>query len=238
MTEAAQQRSQAMKFQELVTHWKLVELLNSPSQPFYDSRLAWLLLNQGAQQSPLDCRSLLPVTDQDKSHKQTEPIRNEDIKSVSAINKLYARALDMDLIWNGYRRQPNKGTITIFRHLRPNVEELARKMYGEDNIVGVRFGKHKDTAYILIFLAKEPEGAEGPASDEFMALSANFYEVLKDGQAGEAAVIANALAPELVQRDGLAGLGLVDLFEIQVNHPISGRLLVGPIEKQRRFVGI
>ncbi|KAH8194929.1 hypothetical protein TruAng_010914 [Truncatella angustata] len=79
-------------------------------------------------------------------------------------------------------------------------------MYGDDNVAGVRYGKHKETSYILIFLAKEPEGAEGFASSEFMALSANFYEVLKDGQAEETEVIANILKPDIVQRDGLAGL--------------------------------
>ncbi|KAI1852478.1 hypothetical protein JX265_011112 [Neoarthrinium moseri] len=143
----------------------------------------------------------------------------------------------MDLIWNGYRRQPNKGTMEIFRQMRPRLLPLAQRMYGDKNVIGIRFGRHKGTAYILIYLLKEPEGAEGHASDEFMALNANFYEVLKDGTAGEAEVIA-ALPPRMVERDGLTGLGLVDLFEIQVNHPISGRTLVGPLEKQKRFMGL
>lgn len=143
----------------------------------------------------------------------------------------------MDRIWAGYRRSANKGDMTLFLRLRPKIKQLAQRMYGEENVGNLRFGKVKGTAYILIYLLKEPEGAEGHASDEFMALSANFYEVLKDGQAGEEAVVEKWLS-ELVEKDGVAGKGLVDLFEIQVNHPISGRLLVGPIAQQRKFMGL
>jgi hypothetical protein len=140
----------------------------------------------------------------------------------------------MDLIWTGYRRSPNKGDMTLFLTLRPKIKQLAQRMYGEENVGDLRFGKVKDTAYILIYLLKEPEGAEGHASDEFMALSANFYEVLKDGQAGE----ETAIEQGLVYRDSMGGKSLVDLFEIQVNHPISGRLLVGPLAQQRKFMGL
>lgn len=111
-------------------------------------------------------------------------------------------------------------------------------MYGERNVVDVRYGKRKDTSYILILLSKEPEGAEGDALNEIVALNSRFYEVLKDGRAEEAEVMANSLKARLVERDGLAGLSLVDLYEIQVNHPASGRLLVGPLEEQRKFMGL
>jgi hypothetical protein len=183
-------------------------------------------------------------------------------RSISrSLHAQYALTMDR-YIWNGYRRQPNRGTVSLFRLLRPSILSLARKMYGGDG-VAVVFGRHKDTAYVLIRLAREPEGAEGHASDEFMALSANFYEVLKDGQAGEADVIAGHDSLK-----SLKGASLVDLCkcfsfnlsiikreyierrlkerlirfdlpdEIQVQHPISGRLLVGPIEKQKRFMGL
>jgi hypothetical protein len=184
----------------------------------------------------------------------------------------------MDRIWNGYRRTPNKGTVGLFAMLRMPVLALARRMYGAENVAAVRFGRTKETAYLVVELRKEPEGAEGPAADAFLALSANFYEVLRDGQAGEAALFGGdasaaaakdaaaaagesssgsesksedgdsakmprrrrrrRLPPRLVKRDGLRGVRLVDLFEVQVNHPISGRLLVGPLEKQRRFMGM
>lgn len=146
----------------------------------------------------------------------------------------------MDRIWNGYRRQPNKGSYRFFEILQPNIEALARRMYGDSAVARVRYGQHKHTAYILVELRKEPEGAEGHAADEFMRLGARFYEVLRDGQAGERDALANpaCMPPDIVARDGLAGLSLVDLYEVQVNHPISGRLLVGPIEKQRRFMGL
>lgn len=153
---------------------------------------------------------------------------------------IHAHAAIMDRIWNGYRRQPNKGSYRLFEILRPNVEALARRMYGEAAVARVRYGQHKHTAYILVELREEPEGAEGHAADEFMRLGARFYEVLRDGQAGERDALANpeCVPADLVARDGLAGLSLVDLYEVQVAHPISGRLLVGPIEKQRRFMGL
>lgn len=144
----------------------------------------------------------------------------------------------MDLKRNGYQRQPNRGSFTLFQCLRDNIECLAGRMYGVKNVGHIKYGKHNHTSYILIYLLREPDGAEGHASDEFMALNSRFYEVFKDGQAGEAEVISDIMEPRLVKRDGLAGLSLVDLFEVQVNHPISGRLLVGPMEKQRRFMGL
>ncbi|KAK8042602.1 hypothetical protein PG994_013085 [Apiospora phragmitis] len=179
----------------------------------------------------------------------------------------------MDMLWSGFRRSPNKGDMALFRRLSPRLLELARRMYGQDRVVGMRFGRVKETAYILVLLIKEPAGAEGPASDAIMELNARFYEVLKDGQAGEAEAIEQcyrrrrryhrhrrALMGEQVAEEGgrerggeedefedegeyhdrqveqqQRGKSLVELFEIQVHHPISGRLLVGPVEKQRQF---
>ncbi|KAK6819748.1 hypothetical protein PG987_016231 [Apiospora arundinis] len=160
----------------------------------------------------------------------------------------------MDMIWSGFRRSTNKGDMTLFRRLSPRLLELAKRMYGEDRVGG------------------EPAGAEGPASDAIMELNARFYEVLKDGQAGEAEAIdqchqrrrryrLNRQAPtgeqggrgeeereekedEFEDEDEYTdrqaeqqqqGKSLVELFEIQVQHPISGRLLVGPVEKQKSF---
>ncbi|KAK8011271.1 hypothetical protein PG990_010236 [Apiospora arundinis] len=178
----------------------------------------------------------------------------------------------MDMIWSGFRRSTNKGDMTLFRRLSPRLLELAKRMYGEDRVGGVRFGRVKETSYILVLLVKEPAGAEGPASDAIMELNARFYEVLKDGQAGEAEAIdqchqrrrryrLNRQAPtgeqegrgkeereekedEFEDEDEYTdrqaeqqqqGKSLVELFEIQVQHPISGRLLVGPVEKQKSF---
>ncbi|KAI0132003.1 hypothetical protein BJ170DRAFT_679900 [Xylariales sp. AK1849] len=178
-----------------------------------------------------------------KSLKDTKPDMNAKFDEAAFLKwsflagNIQGSSFAMDLIWTGYRRVPNRGDITLFKKLRPKILQLARRMYGQDRVGTVRYGKVKNTSYILIYLLKEPEGAEGHAADEFMALSANFYEVLKDGQAGEAEVI-NAGAPEVLENTGQYGRSLVELFEIQVNHPISGRLLVGPIEKQRRFMGI
>ncbi|ETS83815.1 hypothetical protein PFICI_05691 [Pestalotiopsis fici W106-1] len=217
------------------------KLTGKSSRSFNDPRLKRLLLVDSTQQSPIQ---------PDHHQASSKSIRYPSPKASSNINNsaephqnkrptsrsLYAHAL-MDRIWNGYRRQANKGSVTLFRLLRPNILAVARKMYGEDGVADVVYGRHKDTAYVLIQLAREPEGAEGHASDEFMALNANFYEVLKDGQAGEADVIA-AMSPWVVAKEGLAGASLVDLYEVQVHHPISGRLLVGPIEKQKRFMGL
>lgn len=58
--------------------------------------------------------------------------------------------------------------------------------------------------------------------------------MLKDGLAGELEVLAG-YPPELTDRTGQKGRNLVSLFEIQVNHPITGRLLVGPLERQEAF---
>ncbi|KAK8051389.1 hypothetical protein PG993_002774 [Apiospora rasikravindrae] len=169
----------------------------------------------------------------------------------------------MDMLWSGFRRSPNKGDMSIFRRLSPRLLELAKCMYGED----------RDTAYILVILLKEPAGAKGPASDAIMELNARFYDVLKDGQAGEAEAIEQCYQRrrryrhhcealrggregwKRETREGEKGNGdedsdeqydrwielqqegksLVDLFEVQVHHPISGRLLVGPVDKQKNF---
>ncbi|KAK7956791.1 uncharacterized protein PG986_006013 [Apiospora aurea] len=182
------------------------------------------------------------------------------------------------MLWSGFRRFPNKGDMSLFRRLSPRLLELAKCMYGEDRVGGVRFGRIKETAYILVILIKEPAGAEGPASDAIMELNARFYEVLKDGQAGEAEAIEQCYQRRRRYRrhcealrggqegwregregdkgeDGREnndeedsdeqydrwielqqeGKSLVDLFEVQVHHPISGRLLVGPVEKQKNF---
>ncbi|KAK7981940.1 hypothetical protein PG988_004178 [Apiospora saccharicola] len=166
----------------------------------------------------------------------------------------------MDMLWSGFRRSHNRGDISLFRRLSPRLLELAKRMYGEDRVGQVRFGRIKETAYIVVILVKEPVGAEGPASDAITELNARFYEVLKDGQADEAEAIAQGRSEEeqaeevevegdedededsdeaydrLMEQQQL-GKSLVDLFEVQVHHPISGRLLVGPIEKQKSFRG-
>lgn len=183
----------------------------------------------------------------------------------------------MDMLWSGFRRSPNKGDMSLFRRLSPRLLELAKRMYGEERVGQVRFGRIKETAYIVVILVKEPVGAEGPASDAITELNARFYEVLKDGQAGEAEAIAQCYQrrrryrlhqqalrrgrseeqqAEEVEADEeededkdedetydrymeqqQLGKSLVELFEVQVHHPISGRLLVGPIEKQKSFRG-
>ncbi|KAK8059698.1 hypothetical protein PG996_009628 [Apiospora saccharicola] len=183
----------------------------------------------------------------------------------------------MDMLWSGFRRSHNRGDISLFRRLSPRLLELAKRMYGEDRVGQVRFGRIKETAYIVVILVKEPVGAEGPASDAITELNARFYEVLKDGQADEAEAIAQCYQrrrryrlhqralrggrseeeqAEEVEVEGdedededsdeaydrlmeqqQLGKSLVDLFEVQVHHPISGRLLVGPIEKQKSFRG-
>lgn len=191
----------------------------------------------------------------------------------------------MDMLWSGFRRSPNRGNMSLFRQLSPRLLELARRMYGEDRVGQVRFGRIKETAYIVVLLVKEPVGAEGPASDAIAELNARFYEVLKDGQAGEAAAVVQCyrrrrryrLHQRALRRGGRPeeeeeeeeqaeeeakevgdeedqdededetydrhmeqlqqGKSLVELFEVQVHHPISGRLLVGPIEKQKSFRG-
>ncbi|KAK7927758.1 hypothetical protein PG985_004756 [Apiospora marii] len=188
----------------------------------------------------------------------------------------------MDMLWSGFRRSPNRGDMSLFRRLSPRLLELAKRMYGEERVGQVRFGRIKETAYIVVILVKEPVGAEGPASDAITELNARFYEVLKDGQAGEAEAIAQCYqrrrryrlhqralrrgarpedeeeeeqTEEVAEEDEedqdededetydrymeqqQLGKSLVDLFEVQVHHPISGRLLVGPIEKQKSFRG-
>jgi hypothetical protein len=108
-------------------------------------------------------------------------------------------------------------------------------MYGQGNLGDLHFGKIKHTAFILKYLTKEPAGAEGHISHQFLSLNANLHEMLKDGQAGEKKAVMSRL-PELVGRDDLIGKRLAELFEIQVNHPIKVRLLVGPAAQQKQFM--
>ena len=138
----------------------------------------------------------------------------------------------MNILWPSFRRVETAGDISLFRRIQPRFTQLAKQMYGEKNVGAVRYGRVGGTAYILIDLVNEPDGAKGPASDEMFSLNANFYSVLEDRLAGEAEVL-DAYPPELGADQ--KGRDLVDLFEVQVNHKISGRLLVAPLDRQRAF---
>lgn len=71
----------------------------------------------------------------------------------------------MDMLWGSFRRQANAGDLTLFRKLQAPVTELAKRMYGETQVGRVRYGRLAETAYILIELTCEPDGAKGPAND-------------------------------------------------------------------------
>ena len=138
----------------------------------------------------------------------------------------------MNILRPSFRRAQNAGDMPLFRKMQGQVTEISKQIYGEKHVGAVRYGRVGGTAYILIDLLSEPDGAKGPASDHIFSLNANLYSVLKASLASEAAVLDACPAELGAARNGR---NLLDLFEFQVNHPISGRLLVAPLERQRAF---
>ncbi|KAK8105903.1 uncharacterized protein PG998_003626 [Apiospora kogelbergensis] len=78
---------------------------------------------------------------------------------------------------------------------------------------------HRRRRYHLHSQAQRREGQEGGENDEV------YGEEYEDKDEA-----ADRRAEQQQQ-----GKSLVELFEIQVQHPISGRLLVGPVDKQKTF---
>ncbi|ORY59468.1 uncharacterized protein BCR38DRAFT_412485 [Pseudomassariella vexata] len=173
--------------------------------------------------------AIFPSSQDSLNYYSNHPQRTERV-ALEPSNTTVLKYKIMDKLFSVFKATPKTGTIADFIKLHPYVERLANHMYGKTNITKMAYGKVSDTAYIIIMLDHAPIGAEGSVQESFLRLNANFYEVLKDQFDHETYKI-------LIKRGHwVAPVGIHEEFDVFVNHPISGRLIVAPIDKQKQYM--